>query len=147
MSLGVNGINTSISTDSMLSQLQNMQSQMQALSSAANTSPENRFREETSPAQAVWEQDGDTESALRVQASAADRVGAFENMLREALETVNDWQTTAGDAQTRFDLGDRSLSLADVMVATQKASLSFQAAVQVRNKIVDAYDTISKMQI
>lgn len=146
MSLGVNGISTSISSDSMLSQLQNMQDQMQSLTSAANTAPENRFREDTTPAKPVWEQE-QTESTLRVQTSAAERVGVFEDLLKEALETVNNWQTTASDSQTRFDLGDRSVTLSDVMVASQKASLSFEAAVQVRNKLVDAYDTISKMQI
>ena len=60
---------------------------------------------------------------------------------------MSDAQNTADDLRTRFDLGDRSLSLSDVMISAQKASLSFEAAVQVRNRFVDAYRSIMQMQV
>jgi len=68
-------------------------------------------------------------------------------MLHEAFENVNTLQNDAANKQTRFDLGDRKVTLSDVMLATQKASLSFDATVQIRNKMIEAYRTISQMQI
>ena len=47
----------------------------------------------------------------------------------------------------RFELGDESISLSDVMIASQKASLAFEATVQIRNKCIDAYKTIMQMQV
>ena len=76
-----------------------------------------------------------------------DNIGAFANMLHEAFENVNTLQNDAANKQTRFDLGDRKVTLSDVMLATQKASLSFDATVQIRNKMIEAYRTISQMQI
>ena len=76
-----------------------------------------------------------------------DNVGAFANMLNQAFETVNNLQNDSTNKQTRFDLGDRSMTLSDVMIASQKASISFDATIQVRNKMLEAYRTISQMQI
>ena len=68
-------------------------------------------------------------------------------MLHEAFETVNNLQNDSSNKQTRFDLGDRSVTLSDVMIASQKSSISFEATMQVRNKMIEAYRTISQMQI
>ncbi|MBQ4246834.1 MAG: flagellar hook-basal body complex protein FliE [Succinivibrio sp.] len=76
-----------------------------------------------------------------------DNVGAFANMLHNAFEQVNNLQNDAENKQTRFDLGDRSVTLSDVMLATQKSSISFDATMQIRNKMIEAYKTISQMQI
>jgi flagellar hook-basal body complex protein FliE len=46
-----------------------------------------------------------------------------------------------------FELGDPNLSVADVMIAVQKANLELQAATQVRNKLVAAYQEIMSMQV
>ncbi|MCR5536553.1 MAG: flagellar hook-basal body complex protein FliE [Succinivibrio sp.] len=79
--------------------------------------------------------------------SAADEVGTFGDLLHESMETVNNIQHHATDLQTRFDLGDRSVTLADVMISSQKSRIAFETTVQVRNKMVEAYRTISQMQI
>lgn len=71
----------------------------------------------------------------------------FGQMLKTALENVNGLQQNANDLRTRFDTGDRSLNLSDVMIAGQKASIAFEATVQVRNKMVDAYKTIMNMTV
>ncbi len=42
-------------------------------------------------------------------------------------------------------MGDQDVSLAEVMIASQKASVSFQAMLQVRNKLVDAYKDVMNM--
>ena len=44
-------------------------------------------------------------------------------------------------------MGDDSVSLSDVMIAGQKANISFQATIQVRNKLVSAYQDIMNMQV
>jgi flagellar hook-basal body complex protein FliE len=79
-----------------------------------------------------------------VNASNGDDFGA---MLKNALETVNEIQNESNDLKTRFELGDRSISLANVMVSSQKAGIALEATVQVRNKMVEAYKTIMQMQI
>lgn len=79
-----------------------------------------------------------------VNASNGDNFGA---MLKNALETVNEIQNESNDLKTRFELGDRSISLANVMVSSQKAGIALEATVQVRNKMVEAYKTIMQMQI
>ncbi|MEQ1619975.1 MAG: flagellar hook-basal body complex protein FliE [Methylococcales bacterium] len=69
----------------------------------------------------------------------------FSALLRQSIDSVNDTQQTAGKMTTAFETGDTSVSLAEVMVATQKASVSFQAMVQVRNKLVEAYKDVMNM--
>ena len=79
--------------------------------------------------------------------SAGATVGEFKQLLTDAIENVNSLQNTASSMQARFDVGDRSISLADVMIATNKSSLAFEATLQIRNKLVDAYQSIMQMQI
>ena len=133
-SLGANG--------SMLAQLQRMQQQMRTLTDVANGNHVNQAKVDNSP---VYNQ-----SAQAVQAEQAkepDNVGGFANMLNQAFENVNFLQNDSTNKQTRFDLGDRSVTLSDVMLASQKSSISFEATIQIRNKMIEAYKTISQMQI
>ena len=133
-SLGANG--------SMLAQLQRMQQQMRTLTDVANGDHVNQAKVDNSP---VY-----NPSAQAVQAEQAkepDNVGAFANMLNQAFENVNFLQNDSTNKQTRFDLGDRSVTLSDVMLASQKSSISFEATIQIRNKMIEAYKTISQMQI
>ena len=71
----------------------------------------------------------------------------FSNALKGALDSVAESQNKAQDMSKRFQLGDDSVNLSDVMIQMQKASINFQATVQVRNKLVDAYTTIMNMQV
>jgi flagellar hook-basal body complex protein FliE len=71
----------------------------------------------------------------------------FATALKTSLDQVNQSQAKAVELGKNFSLGDDSVNLSDVMVATQKASLSFQATVQVRNKLVSAYHDIMNMQV
>lgn len=79
--------------------------------------------------------------------SAGQTVGEFKQLLKDAFENVNIIQNESASMAQRFDVGDRSVTLADVMIASNKSSLSFEATLQVRNKLVDAYQTIMQMQI
>jgi flagellar hook-basal body complex protein FliE len=71
----------------------------------------------------------------------------FSEALKASLDQVNNSQSKAVELGKGFAMGDDSVNLSDVMVASQKASISFQATVQVRNKLVSAYHDIMNMQI
>lgn len=71
----------------------------------------------------------------------------FSAMLKQAVEGVNSMQLESKDMQQRFEMGDPSLSLAQVMVAKEKAGIAFEATVQVRNKVLEAYKTIMNMSV
>lgn len=142
MSMTINGG----SSLSIMSQLQQMQRNLNQLSAAARQPAyEGPLAQKnlSNPAETANISDASAAPAER----AADSVGQFAAMLKDAFENVNILQNESSAAQSRFDVGDRSLTLADVMLASQKASISFEATVQVRNKMVDAYKTIMQMQI
>lgn len=80
------------------------------------------------------------------QAAQTDKVN-FADVLKSSLDGVAQAQAKSEDMQKAFVLGDNSVSLSDTMIAMQKASINFQAAVQVRNKVVQAYNDIMNMQV
>jgi flagellar hook-basal body complex protein FliE len=67
--------------------------------------------------------------------------------LKAQLEKVSEAQNQASELGKSFAMGDDKVSLSDVMIAGQKASIAFQATVQVRNKLVSAYHEIMNMQV
>ncbi|GAB3520632.1 flagellar hook-basal body complex protein FliE [Photobacterium proteolyticum] len=71
----------------------------------------------------------------------------FGAVLNDAVKTVNNLQSESSELATRFDQGDRSVSLSDVMIARNKSSVAFEATVQVRNKLVDAYKQLMNMPV
>ncbi len=71
----------------------------------------------------------------------------FSDALKASLNQVNKVQVEAEQLGKSFAMGDDSVSLSDVMIAGQKANISFQATVQVRNKLVSAYHDIMNMQV
>jgi flagellar hook-basal body complex protein FliE len=72
---------------------------------------------------------------------------SFSDALKAQLQNVSNAQNQADDMGKRFAAGDDSVSLSDTMIAMQKASITFQATVQVRNKLVSAYHDIMNMQV
>lgn len=77
---------------------------------------------------------------------AADGVD-FTGALKAALDRVNGAQGQALDVARSFETGDRNVALHEVMLAMQKANIAFQATVQVRNRLVGAYQDIMNMPI
>ncbi len=71
----------------------------------------------------------------------------FGAVLKSALEQVNGAQQEAGKLAVQFELGAPNANLHDVMISLQKANVSFQAMIQVRNKLVSAYHDIMNMQV
>jgi flagellar hook-basal body complex protein FliE len=72
---------------------------------------------------------------------------SFSSVLQESLEQVNASQEAAKQLGERFARGDEQTSLSDALLASQKASLSLQTAVQFRNRFVAAYQNIMNMQV
>lgn len=72
---------------------------------------------------------------------------AFGELLTNAVNTVNQYQQQSAQAATQVDMGDGGASLVKAVIASQKASVAFQATVQVRNRVVSAYQDIMNMPI
>ena len=82
------------------------------------------------------------------QAAAAETAKAdFGKLMADSINKVNSTQEAASAATTAFELGKPGVELSDVMIAVQKASVSFQAMTQVRNNLVSAYKEIMNMQV
>lgn len=71
----------------------------------------------------------------------------FGKLLSSAINHVNNLQSASSDLATRFDQGDRSVSLSDVMIARNKSSVAFEATIQTRNKLVEAYKELMNMPV
>jgi flagellar hook-basal body complex protein FliE len=71
----------------------------------------------------------------------------FGDVLAQAISTVNQQQGEAQNLVTKFESGTGDASVAEVMISMQKASLSFQAMTEVRNRLVDAYTQVMNMPI
>ncbi|MCG9697153.1 flagellar hook-basal body complex protein FliE [Shewanella sp. Isolate11] len=71
----------------------------------------------------------------------------FGQLLSQAVGSVNALQANSSDLQTRLDMGDTRVSLSDTVIAREKASVAFEASVQVRNKLVEAYKEIMSMPV
>jgi flagellar hook-basal body complex protein FliE len=71
----------------------------------------------------------------------------FASLLKNSLDSVNAGQFEATRLARDFELGAPNTDLSDVMISMQKANLSFQQMVQVRNRLVSAYHDIMNMQV
>lgn len=71
----------------------------------------------------------------------------FAQVLQSALKDVSAASSEARAMSREFSAGDPNVNLQDVMVNLQKASLSFQQMVQVRNRLVSAYQDIMNMPV
>ncbi len=71
----------------------------------------------------------------------------FANLLKQGIEGVNKQQAVASDLSSKFERGVKGVELPQVMLEMQKASVSFRALTEVRNKFIDAYQTIMNMPL
>jgi flagellar hook-basal body complex protein FliE len=79
--------------------------------------------------------------------SGAATAGGFASALKASLDKISGDQTKAAGEAQAFELGASNVSLNDVMVDSQKANIGFQFGLQVRNKLVTAYNDIMQMQV
>ena len=71
----------------------------------------------------------------------------FGSLLSRAVDGVNETQQKSSALKTAYEQGDPTVDITRVMIQAQKATVSFQALTQVRNKVVQAYEDIMKMPI
>lgn len=78
-------------------------------------------------------------------ASGAEGGVDFAAVLKSSIDQVNAAQQESSQMANDFELGKGDANLQDVMISLQKANVSFQTMVQVRNKLVTAYQEIMNM--
>lgn len=86
-------------------------------------------------------------TGVKPPAATGGQGNDFAAVLKASLDQANGMQQQAGKLARDFELGAPDASLQDVMVSIQKANVSFQQVVQVRNKLVSAYHDIMNMQV
>lgn len=71
---------------------------------------------------------------------------SFSKMLKESINKVNEAQIQSDKMTEKLVLGE-NVDLHEVMIASQKASVTLQATIEVRNKVIEAYQEIMRMQV
>ena len=83
---------------------------------------------------------------LVAPARSTDQSGEFQKVLSGSIDKLESLNNDASEAVQKFLTGENE-ELHTAILATQKASLAFELGLQVRNKVVDAYQEVMKMQI
>jgi flagellar hook-basal body complex protein FliE len=115
---------SSMQIDAVLSQIRAMQSQIKGVAAPSN----------------------DVAQVAGVN-GAPQAPSSFANVLKQGLDSVSAQQQKASHMAAQFEQGVAGVELPQVMLEMQKASVSFRAVTEVRNKLVDAYQTIMNMPI
>jgi len=91
----------------------------------------------------------DLASGQLTPVAPAGSIGAsdFQSILKRAVLEVNQAQNTAQAKAQAFSTGESKMTLEEVMVSMQKANLSFQTMIAVRNRLVDAYKEVTNLQV
>jgi flagellar hook-basal body complex protein FliE len=87
-----------------------------------------------------------TPSISAQQVGGSESAGSFSNLLGNFVGEVNAKQTAAGDAITGL-LSGKNVSLHQAMISMEEASVSFSMMVEVRNKLLDSYQELMRMQV
>jgi len=77
--------------------------------------------------------------------TAADRKASFTDTMRESLTKVNDLQSEKAGMVEEFASGERQ-NVHELMISLQKAGLAMRMTSAVRNKVLEAYKELSRMQ-
>ena len=96
------------------------------------------------PSEEIFQMDNNTGKTNTI--SNGNGIVSFSNVLGQAIDTINDQQVLAENMNTSLVKGDDT-SITDVMLAGEEAKISLQFAVQVRNKLLDAYKELSEIQL
>jgi flagellar hook-basal body complex protein FliE len=116
---------SSFQIDAVLAQIRSMQAQIGNVSGQA----------------------GGAAAATATGAAGQAPTASFAAVLKQGLDQVNQTQQRAADMATQFERGTPGIELPQVMLEMQKASVSFRALTEVRNKLVNAYQEIMNMPI
>jgi flagellar hook-basal body complex protein FliE len=86
-------------------------------------------------------------NGMPVAKGRAVQTESFSAALNQALKSVSATQNQAVEMQRQVQLDNPAVSIEETMVAMQKAQIGFQATLQVRNRLVQAYSDIMNMQV
>ena len=94
---------------------------------------------------------GNTASQIRNEkinreAGATGEVKSFADTLKDAVENVNELSHESNIQIQKLATGETK-NIPEVMIAAEKSSVAFKLLTQVRNKIIDAYQEVMKMQV
>jgi len=84
---------------------------------------------------------------LSVNETKATQNTDFAEVLSNSINNVNDNLMKSGEMAKAFEKGDSNITMAELMINMEKASVSFQAMTSVRNKLLTAYQEIMNMSI
>lgn len=115
------------SINSILSQIRSYQSQVNQTAAAGDVARSNAVQ--------------------GLAGSQATQGPSFSQTLSNALNGVSEAQAKSGALSKAFEMGDPSADLAKVMVAAQQSSVAFRATVEVRNRLVQAYQDVMNMPL
>jgi flagellar hook-basal body complex protein FliE len=83
---------------------------------------------------------------LNLPSASTGQPGEFQKVLTGTISSLENLNNTAADSVQKFLSGEND-ELHTTILATQKAELAFELGLQVRNKVVDAYQEVMKMQM
>jgi len=87
------------------------------------------------------------QAAPQATPEAVQGQGNFSNLMQDSIKEVNAAMQESRAMTARFEMGDPSVSLAEVMVNSQKAGLQFQAVAEIRNRVLSAYKEVMNMPV
>lgn len=119
----------------LLVEMRSLKSQTQAFQKPQGLAPG-----DVNPANAVGRENG-------LRPEGARDVPGFGEVMEQAVNKVNETQKASGEMSAAYERGEPGVDITDVMIASQKSSVAFQATLQVRNKLVEAYRDIMNMPI
>ena len=77
----------------------------------------------------------------------ANTTAPFSELMSQSIDQVNSSMQESKATAARFESGDPSISLAEVMINAQKASIQFSGMTEVRNKLLTAYKDVMNMPV
>lgn len=83
----------------------------------------------------------------KINNDKANPTQSFIDVFQKKLDEVNDSQVNAEIATKSFINGDDNIDIHQVMLASEEAKMSLQLAIQVRNKLVEGYQELNRMQL
>jgi len=87
------------------------------------------------------------QSSVAQPAAEVQSTTSFSDILNQSINSVNEVQQESGRLKTAFEMGDPNVGITEVMIASQKSSVAFGAMVEVRNKLLEAYKEVMRMQV
>lgn len=78
--------------------------------------------------------------------SSAESQRSFSTFLKESIQKVNEAQINSDKLTEKMALG-QNVDLHEVMIAAQKANITLQMTIEVRNKVIEAYQEVMRMQV